>query len=129
MSGRVWRAVVFAGSVSLLLLSLASPVQASSSNNSREDKGQRHAPVAHAGASARLAPTVDSQQGGGTQEGGVVANFNGVSSLDSEITNFGAKFEPPDQGLCEGNGFVVEMVNSAWRVYRSEERRVGKESG
>jgi hypothetical protein len=45
------------------------------------------------------------------------ANFDGVGSLDSEITNFGAKFEPPDQGLCAGNGFVVEMVNSAFRVY------------
>ena len=102
-----------------MLASLASPVQASSSNgNSREDKGQRHAPVAHAGASARsLAPTADAQQSGSEEGGGVVANFNGVSSLDSEITNFGAKFEPPDQGLCEGNGFVVEMVNSAWRVY------------
>ncbi|MDQ6721669.1 MAG: hypothetical protein M3003_12850, partial [Candidatus Dormibacteraeota bacterium] len=28
-----------------------------------------------------------------------------------------AEFEPPDQGLCAGNGFVVEMVNSAYRVY------------
>jgi hypothetical protein len=47
----------------------------------------------------------------------LAANFNGVSSLDSQITNFGAAFEPPDQGLCVGNGFVVEMVNSAFRVY------------
>ncbi|MFI5282301.1 MAG: hypothetical protein ACHQ0J_04140 [Candidatus Dormibacterales bacterium] len=45
------------------------------------------------------------------------ANFDGVGSLDSAITNFGAEFEPPDQGLCAGNGFVVEMVNSAFRVY------------
>ncbi len=49
----------------------------------------------------------------------VHANFNGVSSLDSQLTNFNAKFEPPDQGLCEGNGFVVEPVNSAYRVYRT----------
>jgi hypothetical protein len=47
----------------------------------------------------------------------VIANFDGVSSLDSGVTNFGAEFEPPDQGLCVGNGFVVEMVNSAFRVY------------
>jgi hypothetical protein len=44
-------------------------------------------------------------------------NFNGVSSRDSALTNFGAEFEPPDQGLCVGNGFVVEMVNSAYTVY------------
>jgi hypothetical protein len=47
------------------------------------------------------------------------SNFDGVSSLDSAITNFGAEFEPPDQGLCVGNGFVVEPVNSAYTIYRS----------
>lgn len=50
----------------------------------------------------------------------LVQNFDGVGSLDSEVTNFGAKFEPPDQGLCEGNGFVIEPVNSAYRVYRTD---------
>jgi hypothetical protein len=47
-------------------------------------------------------------------------NFNGVSSLDSAVTNYGAEFEPPDQGLCAGNGFVLEPVNSAYRVYRPD---------
>src|SRR5579883_1154909 len=50
---------------------------------------------------------------------GLLQNFNGVSSLDSEKTNFGAEFEPPDQGLCVGNGFVVEPVNSAYTIYRT----------
>jgi hypothetical protein len=48
---------------------------------------------------------------------GTLVNFNGVSSRDSAATNFGAEVEPPDQGLCVGNGFVVEMVNSAYSVY------------
>src|SRR6185437_473691 len=30
-----------------------------------------------------------------------VVNFNGVSSRDSQFTNYEAKFEPPDQGLCQ----------------------------
>jgi hypothetical protein len=47
----------------------------------------------------------------------LLANFNGTSSRDSAMTNFGAEFEPPDQGLCVGNGFVVDMVNSAYTVY------------
>jgi hypothetical protein len=51
--------------------------------------------------------------------GAVLHNFNGVSSLDSEVTNFGAEFEPPDQGLCAGNGFVLEPVNSAYTIYRT----------
>ncbi len=36
------------------------------------------------------------------------------------MTNFGPEFEPPDQGLCAGNGFVLEPVNSAYRVYRTD---------
>ncbi|HEV2036588.1 MAG TPA: hypothetical protein VGU71_20750 [Candidatus Dormibacteraeota bacterium] len=47
----------------------------------------------------------------------LLANFDGVGSLDSKVTNFDAQFEPPDQGLCVGNGFVVEMVNSAFRIF------------
>jgi hypothetical protein len=48
----------------------------------------------------------------------ILSNFDGVSSLDSAVTNFGLEFEPPDQGLCVGNGFVVEPVNSAFTIYR-----------
>ena len=47
----------------------------------------------------------------------LLANFDGVGSKDSKVTNFDAQFEPPDQGLCVGNGFVVEMVNSAFRIF------------
>jgi len=50
---------------------------------------------------------------------GLVTKFNGVSSLDSANTNFGLEFEPPDQGLCVGNGFVVEPVNSAFTIYHT----------
>jgi hypothetical protein len=50
--------------------------------------------------------------------GTLLHDFNGVSSRDSEVTNFNATFEPPDQGLCAGNGFVLEPVNSAYAIYR-----------
>ena len=50
---------------------------------------------------------------------GLIKKFNGVSSLDSAVTNFGLEFEPPDQGLCVGNGFVVEPVNSAFTIYHT----------
>jgi hypothetical protein len=46
-----------------------------------------------------------------------LVNFNGVSSRDSQFTNYEQKFEPPDQGLCKGNGFVLEAVNSAYSIY------------
>ena len=50
---------------------------------------------------------------------GLLSDFNGVSSLDSAKTNFGLEFEPPDQGLCVGNGFVLEAVNSAFTIYHT----------
>jgi hypothetical protein len=53
-----------------------------------------------------------------------LTNFNGVSSRDSALTNFGLEFEPPDQGLCVGNGFVVEMVNSAYSIYDASGKRL-----
>src|SRR5713226_9299327 len=52
--------------------------------------------------------------------GTLLEGFNGVSSRDSAITNFGAEFEPPDQGLCVGNGFIVEPVNSAFTIYHTD---------
>ncbi len=49
----------------------------------------------------------------------VLSNFNGTSSNDSRKTNFNQEFEPPDQGLCVGNGFVLEPVNSAYRIFNT----------
>ena len=46
----------------------------------------------------------------------VLHNFNGVSSVDSANVN-GFDVEPPDQGLCVGNGYVVEPVNLALTIY------------
>lgn len=65
------------------------------------------------------AATHASAQGLALSTGKLLQNFNGVSSLDSEVTNFGADFEPPDQGLCVGNGFVIDAVNSAFTIYQT----------
>jgi hypothetical protein len=77
-------------------------------------------PAVKAAALARtgLAPSAQSGSEGGSS-GALLRRFNGVSSHDSAVTNFGAEFEPPDQGLCEGNGFVLEAVNSAYTIYRT----------
>ncbi len=56
--------------------------------------------------------------------GQLLQNFNGTSSRDSEKTNFGSEFQPPDQGLCVGNGYVVEPVNSAYNIYRTNGTRI-----
>ena len=51
----------------------------------------------------------------------LVKSFNGINHRDQRLANGGNQFslEPPDQGLCAGNGFVFETVNDALRIYDS----------
>jgi hypothetical protein len=95
------------------------PAQAAATQQpSRETKGVRripHSSIAPAQTTGQAKAQTISQ----ARTGQILQNFNGVSSLDSENTNFGAEFEPPDQGLCVGNGFVIDAVNSAFTIYRS----------
>jgi hypothetical protein len=45
--------------------------------------------------------------------------FDGISHLDQRLANNGNQFslEPPDQGLCVGNGHIIEPINDALAVY------------
>ncbi len=47
--------------------------------------------------------------------------FNGLSHFDSRTASGGNQFslEPPDQGLCVGNGFVLETINDVMAVYHT----------
>jgi hypothetical protein len=46
-------------------------------------------------------------------------SFDGLNHRNQRLANGGNQFtlEPPDQGLCVGNGFVIEVVNSVVRVW------------
>jgi hypothetical protein len=46
-------------------------------------------------------------------------SFDGLNHVDQRTANGGNQFsiEPPDQGLCAGNGFVLETVNDVLRVF------------
>jgi hypothetical protein len=46
-------------------------------------------------------------------------SFDGLRHRDQRLANGGNQFslEPPDQGLCVGNGFVMETINDVLRVY------------
>ena len=48
-------------------------------------------------------------------------SFQGLDHFDQRTANGGNQFslEPPDQGLCTGNGQVVETVNDVISVYSS----------
>ena len=47
--------------------------------------------------------------------------FQGLNFHDQRFANGGNQFsvEPPDQGLCAGNGYVLETVNDVLQVYDS----------
>jgi hypothetical protein len=56
---------------------------------------------------------------GTTGNATVLGSFNGLNHRNQRRANGGNQFsvEPPDQGLCVGNGYVVEAVNTVMRVY------------
>lgn len=45
--------------------------------------------------------------------------WDGLSHVDQRLARNGNQYslEPPDQGLCAGNGYVVETINNAIRVF------------
>jgi hypothetical protein len=49
----------------------------------------------------------------------VLSSFEGLNFFDQRFANNGNQFSvtPPDQGLCAGNGFVVESVNDVLAVF------------
>ncbi|MEW5833856.1 MAG: hypothetical protein AB1832_02220 [Pseudomonadota bacterium] len=52
--------------------------------------------------------------------------FDGLNFYDQRYANGGNQFsvEPPDQGLCAGNGFVVESVNDVLAIYDTAGHRL-----
>jgi len=52
---------------------------------------------------------VSGSNGGSTTAKGLTVRADGLV--------FGMDFEPPDQGLCVGNGYVLEPVNTVVRMY------------
>jgi hypothetical protein len=43
--------------------------------------------------------------------------FAGLTGYDQAVANNNLDLEPPDQGLCAGNGYVGEFINNAFAVY------------
>ena len=52
----------------------------------------------------------------------LLLDFEGVNHLEQRTSDGGNQFsgEPPDQGLCVGNGYLMETVNSALRVFNAD---------
>jgi len=51
----------------------------------------------------------------------LITSFDGLRHRDQRLANHGNQFslEPPDQGLCVGNGFVMETINDVMTVYNT----------
>jgi hypothetical protein len=43
--------------------------------------------------------------------------FSALGDVQQADTPGGLDLEPPDQGLCAGNGYVIELINNALAVY------------
>jgi hypothetical protein len=63
-------------------------------------------------------PKVKGSQIAGSNPG-LFASFDGLNHRNQRLANGGNQFslEPPDQGMCAGNGFVLESVNDVLRVF------------
>jgi hypothetical protein len=66
-------------------------------------------------AAAALTPKVSAAADPST---GDVQSVKGLNAF-SQGTTHGFDVEPPDQGLCAGNGYVIEMVNLVLQVYNA----------
>ena len=64
------------------------------------------------------APTVPSSAVAGSNPE-LALSFDGMNHRQQRLANGGNQWslEPPDQGLCAGNGKVVEVINSVIRVW------------
>ena len=56
---------------------------------------------------------------GGNRDVSLGSSFDGLNFFDQRFANGGNQFsvEPPDQGLCVGQGKVVEIVNDVYQVF------------
>jgi len=52
----------------------------------------------------------------------LVTSFDGLNFFNQRFANNGNQFSvvPPDQGLCAGNGFVLETVNDVLNIYAAD---------
>ena len=91
--------------------------KAAASNRPRPGLQERQVPEE----AARRADRASSAVAGPNPE--LTLSFLGLNHRDQRLANGGNQFslEPPDQALCVGNGFTVEVVNSVLRV--STQRR------
>jgi len=82
-----------------------------------------------AASTAAAIPVVQPQRV--VQAGASRTGFPGLGHVDQRYAGTGSyantqfSLEPPDQGLCAGNGYVMEPINNAIAVFDTTGKRVG----
>src|SRR5438552_15396404 len=86
---------------------------------SRSNGVNRSRSIAHGAPSVDLVPVTAGQGVNSSGPLTVLSTFNGLKHRDQRLANGGNQFslEPPDQGLCVGNGVEMEIINDVMRVY------------
>src|SRR5258708_1472762 len=77
--------------------------------------------IEHTAPTVPLAPLTSGVGVSSTGPLSVLSSFDGLNHRQSRLANGGRQFslEPPDQGLCVGNGFQMEIINDVLRVYQA----------
>jgi len=75
--------------------------------------------IAHGAPDVTTVPVTAGQGVSSTGPLSVLSTFDGLNHRQQRRANGGNQFslEPPDQGLCVGNGMVMEIINDVMRVY------------
>jgi hypothetical protein len=101
----------------------AAAPRAASKNVTHRSASPRPDPSKAQAAAAASGIPVPNVVGSAVQTGGARINktFTGLDFVDQRFANNGNQFsvEPPDQGLCVGNGFVLETVNTVLQVFNT----------
>jgi len=126
-SGGVTRQVGAAGSTSFKpqsegavtgLQEIALPATGSNASSHYQHGVNRSRSIEHTAPRVNTAPIA---AGVGVSSQGplsVVASFVGLNHRQQRLANGGNQFslEPPDQGLCVGNGFKMEVINDVMTI-------------
>ncbi len=100
------------------------PVQADSASAAAASRGggngvNRSRSIEHGAVDVTTVPVTAGQGVSSTGPLSVLSTFDGLNHRQQRLANNRNQFslEPPDQGLCVGNGMVMEIINDVMRVY------------
>jgi hypothetical protein len=99
-----------------------SPAGTDGNNGGGDGNGNgvnRSRSLEHTAPSVGTVPVTAGQGVSSTGPLSVLSTFDGLNHRQQRLANGGNQFslEPPDQGLCVGNGVEMEIINDVMRVY------------